>query len=188
MHSSKFLDFKFPSSSIFPFASYMISQLLLTQLVKKQLALFSQLLWYNIDFSSCGLVSPSLLCWFFLFLLLDCWVSLCLTSLATPSPCVISPVVVQSLSHVRLCDPVDCSMPGFPVLHYLPEIAQTHIHWVNDAIQPSHPLLPPSPPALSLSQNQVLFQWVRSSHQVAKILELQLQYQSCQWIFRVDFL
>ena len=102
MHSSKFLDFKFPSSSIFPFASYMISQLLLTQLVKKQLTLFSQLLWYNIDFSSCSLVSPSLLCWFLLFLLLDCWVSLCPTSIATPSPCVILLVVVQSLSHVRL--------------------------------------------------------------------------------------
>ena len=61
-------------------------------------------------------------------------------------------------------------MPGFPVLHYRLEFAQTHIHWVDDAIQPSHPLLPPSPPALHLSQQQGLFQWVGSSHQVAKVI------------------
>ena len=71
-----------------------------------------------------------------------------------------------------LCDPMDCSTPGCPVLHYLPQIAQTHVHWVNDAVQPSHPLSSPSPPALSLSQYQGLFQWVHSSHQVAKVLEL----------------
>ena len=59
-----------------------------------------------------------------------------------------------SVSHVRLCDPMDCSMPGFPLLHYLPEFAQTHVHWVSDGIQPSHPLLPPSPLALNLSQHQ----------------------------------
>ena len=76
-----------------------------------------------------------------------------------------------------LWDPMDCNTPGFPVLHYPPEFAQTHVHWVSDAIQPSHPLLPPSP-ALNLSQNLCLFQWVKSSHQVAKILELQLQHQS----------
>ena len=83
--------------------------------------------------------------------------------------------------------PTDCSTPGFAVLHHLPELAQTHVHWVNDTIQTSHPLLPPSPPALNLSQHQGLFQWVTSLHQVAKILELQLQHQSFQWIFRVDF-
>ena len=71
-----------------------------------------------------------------------------------------------------LCDPVDCSMPEFPILHDLPEFAQTHVHWVGDAIQLSHPLLPPSPPALSLSQNQGLFKRVGSLHQVAKVLEL----------------
>ena len=76
----------------------------------------------------------------------------------------------------------------FPVLHHRPEFAQTHVNWVSDAIQPSHPLSSPSPPALNLSQHQGLFQWVGSSHQVAKVLELQLQYQSFQWIFRVDFL
>ena len=83
---------------------------------------------------------------------------------------------------------MDCSMPGFPVLHYLPEFAQTHVHWVSDAIHPSHPLLPPSPLALNLSLHQGLFYWVNSSHQEAKVLELQLQHQSFQWIFRVDFL
>ena len=77
-------------------------------------------------------------------------------------------------------------MPGFPVLHYLPKFAQTHVHWVSDAIQPSHPLPSPSPFALNLFQFQGLFQWVSSSHQVAKVLELQCQ--SLQWIFRVDFL
>ena len=91
-------------------------------------------------------------------------------------------------SCLTLCDPMDCSTPGFPVHHQLPELAQTHIHWVSDAIQPSHPLLSPSPPAFNLSQHQGLFQWVSSSHQVAKILEFQLQHQSFQWIFRTDFL
>ena len=62
-------------------------------------------------------------------------------------------------------DPMDCSMPGFPVLHHLLEVAQTHVHWVSDAIQPSHPLSSPSPPAFSLSQHQHLFQWVSSLHQ-----------------------
>ena len=72
-----------------------------------------------------------------------------------------------------LWDPMDYSMPGFPFLHYLPEFAQTHVRWVGDAIQLSHPLSTPSPFALNLSQHQGLFQWVNSSHQVAKVLELQ---------------
>ena len=80
-----------------------------------------------------------------------------------------------------------CSMPGFPVLHHLLEFSQTHVCWVSDAIQPSHPLSSPSPPALDLSQHQRLFQWVSSMHQVARVLEFQLQHQSFQWIFRVDF-
>ena len=63
-----------------------------------------------------------------------------------------------------LCDPMDCSMPGFSVLHQLPELAQTHVHCVSDAIQPSQPLLSPSPPAFNPSQHQGLFQWVSSSH------------------------
>ena len=96
----------------------------------------------------------------------------------------------RSVAKLRLtlCNPMDCSMPGFPVLHYLPELAQTHIHWLGDAIQPTHPLSPASPPALNLSQHQGLFQWVSSSHQVAKVLEFQLLHQSFHWIFRVDFL
>ena len=82
---------------------------------------------------------------------------------------------------------MDYSTPGFPVLPYLQEFAQTHVHWVDDAIQLPHPLSPASPPALNLSQHQGLFQWVGSSHQVAKVLELQLQHQSFQWIIRVGF-
>ena len=97
---------------------------------------------------------------------------------------------VNSIAHfcLTLWDPMDCSMPGLPVHHQLPEFSQTHVHWVGDAIQPSHLLLPPSPPAFNLFQHQGLFQWVSSSHQVAKVLELQLWYQSFQWTFRVDFL
>ena len=75
-----------------------------------------------------------------------------------------------------LCDPITCSMPGLPVHHQLPEFTQTHVHWVSDAIQPSHPLLSPSPPAFNLFQHQGLFQWVNSSHEVAKVLEFQLQH------------
>ena len=86
-----------------------------------------------------------------------------------------------------LCDPMDYSMPGFPVHHQLPELAQTHVHLVGDGIQPSHPLSSPFL-AFSLSQHQCLFQWVSSLHLVTKVLELQLQHQSFQWIFRIDFL
>ena len=81
---------------------------------------------------------------------------------------------------------MDCSIPGCSVL-YLPEFAQTHVPWVSDAIQISDPLTPPSF-AFSVSQHQGLFQWVGSSHQVVKVLELQLQHQSFQWIFKIDFL
>ena len=73
-----------------------------------------------------------------------------------------------------LCDLVDCRTPGFPVHHQEPELAQTHVHWVGDAIQPSHPLWSSLPPAFNLSQHQGLFQWVNSSQQVAKVLEFQL--------------
>ena len=73
-----------------------------------------------------------------------------------------------------LCDPINCSTPGLPVHHHLPEFTQTHIHRVNDAIQPSHPLLSPSSPASNPSQHQSLFQWVNSLHEVAKVLEFQL--------------
>ena len=87
-----------------------------------------------------------------------------------------------------LCDPMDCSTPGFPVHHQLPEFTQTHVHWVGDAIQPFHPLSSPSPPTVNLSQYQDLFRWVGSSHQAAKVSEFQLQHQSFPGIFRTDFL
>ena len=82
---------------------------------------------------------------------------------------------VQYLSRVWLCNPMDCSMPVLPVHHQLLEFTQTHVHLVSDAIQPSHPLFSPSPPALNLSQHQGRFKWASSSYQVAKVLELQLQ-------------
>ena len=91
---------------------------------------------------------------------------------------------VAQLSPI-LCDPIHCSMPSFPVHHQLPKFAQIHVHRFDDAIQPSHSLLPPSLPALNLSQHQSLFQWVCSLHQVASILKL--QRQPFQWIFSTDF-
>ena len=97
-------------------------------------------------------------------------------------------VLVQSLSCVWFCDPMDCSMPGLPIYHQLPEFTQTHVHWIGDAIRPSHPLPSSSPPAFDVSQHQGLFKWVSSSHQMAKVLQFQLQHQSFQWIFRTDFL
>ena len=74
-------------------------------------------------------------------------------------------------SCLTLCNFIDCSMPGLPVHQELPELAQTHVHRVGDAILPSHPLLSPSPPVFNLSQQQGLFQWVNSLHEVAKLLE-----------------
>ena len=96
-------------------------------------------------------------------------------------------------SCLTLCDPMNCSTPGLPVHHQLLEFTQIHIHWVGDAIQASHPLSSPSPPAPNPSQHQGLFQWVNSSHNVAKVLEFQLQHQSFQWTpglisFRMDWL
>ena len=87
---------------------------------------------------------------------------------------------IQSLNCVQLCNPMDCSTPGLPVHHRLPEFTQTH-HWIGDATQPSHPLSSPSPSAFNLPQQQGLSKWVSSSHQVAKVLESQLQNQSFQW-------
>ena len=113
--------------------------------------------------------------------LICCWIralvgvlSSCCCSVAQSSP--------------DLWDPMDGSTPGFPVHHQLPEFTQTHVHWVSDTIQPTHSLSLPSLPAFNLLQLLGLFQWADSSHQVAKILELQLQHQSFQWIFRTDFL
>ena len=91
-------------------------------------------------------------------------------------------------SCLTLCHPMNHSTSGLPVHHQLPEVTQTHAHRVGDAIQPSHLLSSPSPPASNPSQHQGLFQWVNSSHQVVKVLEFQLQHQSFQWTPRTDLL
>ena len=91
-------------------------------------------------------------------------------------------------SCLTLCDPMDCTMSGFPAHHQLPKCAQTHVHWFDDAAQPSHPLSSPSPPAFNLAHPQSLFQRVSYSHQMAKVLELQLQHHSFQRNPRVDLL
>ena len=91
-------------------------------------------------------------------------------------------------SCLTLCDPMNPRTPGLPVHNQLPESTQTHVHWVGDAFQPSHPLSSPFPPTLNLSQHQGLFQWVSSLHQVAKVLEFQLQHQFFQWTPRTEFL
>ena len=99
-------------------------------------------------------------------------------------------ISVQS-SHSAMSDslpPMDCGMPGFPVHPQLPELTQTHVHPVSDAIQPPHPLSSPSPPAFNLSQHQSLFQRVTSSYQVDRVLEFQLQHQSFQWTPRTNLL
>ena len=87
-----------------------------------------------------------------------------------------------------LCNLMDSRTSGFHFVQYFLKFDKTHFHWVSEAIQPSHPLLRPSSLALNLSQHRGLFQWVGSSHQVAKVLELQLQHQSFQWILRTDLL
>ena len=86
-------------------------------------------------------------------------------------------------SYPTLWNPMDCSTPGLSVHHQLPELAQSCVHRLGDAIQPTHSLSPPSPPAFSLSQHQGLFQWVSSPHHMVKVLEFQLQHQSFQWTF-----
>ena len=102
---------------------------------------------------------------------------------------VLSSVHFSSVAHScpTLCDLMNRSTRGLPVHHQLPEFTQTQVHRVGDAIQPSHSLSSPSPPTFNLAQHQGLLKWVSSSHQVAKVLEFQLQHQSFQWIFRTDF-
>ena len=85
-------------------------------------------------------------------------------------------------------DPMNCSMLDLPVHHKLPEFTQTDAHRVGDVIQPSHPLSSPSPPARNPSQHHGLFQWVNTLHEVAKVLEFQLQHQSFWWTLRTDLL
>ena len=91
-------------------------------------------------------------------------------------------------SCLTLCNPMNCSTAGLPVHHQLPEFTQTHVHWVSDATQPSHPLSSPSPPAPNPSPHQSLFQWVNSSHEVANVLEFRLQHHSFQRNPRADLL
>jgi len=104
----------------------------------------------------------------------------------------VAPCCSCCCSVARLCltlwDLMGCNTPGSPVLQHLPEFAQTHVHWIGDIIHLPHPLSSPSPPAFNLSQHQGLFRWVSSLHQVARVLEFQLQHQSFQWVFRNDFL
>ena len=112
-------------------------------------------------------------------LCMDIWASVQFSSVAQSCP--------------TLCNPMNRCTPGLPVYHQLLEFTQTYVHRVGDAIQPSHPLSSPSPPAPNLSQHQGLFQWVNFSHEVAKVLEFQPQHQSFQWTpglisFRMDWL
>ena len=111
---------------------------------------------------------------------------LSLQSISHPYSSVKFSSVAQSCP--TLCDPMNYSTPGLPVHHQLPEFTQTHVHRVGDAIQPSHPLSSPSPPAFNLSQHQGLFKWLNCSHEVAKVLEFQIQHQSFQWTPRTDLL
>ena len=97
-------------------------------------------------------------------------------------------VQFSSVTQLYLTEPMNRSKPCLSVHHQLPESTQTHVHWVGDAIQPFHPLSSPSPPALNLSQHLGLSQWVSFLHQVAKVLEFQLQHQSFQWTPRTDLL
>ena len=128
----------------------------------------------------------------FLFIYLDLW-SFIQSSIQISY--IFHSVQFSCSSCLTLCDPMNHSTPGLPVHHHVPEFTQTHVHQVADAIQPSHPLSSPSSPASSHFQHQSLFQWVNSSHEVAKVLEFQLQHQSFQWTpwtglisFRMDWL
>ena len=122
----------------------------------------------------------------FLVILLQRWIQEFLWLLVLSFSSVQFSSVTQSC--LTLCDPMDCSTPGLPVCHQLPKLNQSHVYWLSDAIQPSHPLSSPSPPAFNLSQHQGLFKWVSSLHQVAKVLEFQLQHQSFQWTPKTDLL
>ena len=128
-----------------------------------------------ISLSDCQCIGMRVISVYWFCLLWPCWI-----------PCVFLFYVCCCLVTkpcLTPCNPVDCSTPGFPVLHYFPEFAQIHVHWVGDAIHPSHPLPPPSPSAFSLSQHQGLFQWVSCSNQVARVLE----HQCFQRTVRVDW-
>ena len=130
--------------------------------------------------------------WFFLSISMYLFaLPVCFFMLSTLSISILSVLIISSvqlLSHVRLCDPMNRRTPGLPVHHQLPESTQTHVHRVGDAIQPCHPLSSLSPPTPNPSQHQGLFQWVNSSHEMAKVLEFQLQHHSFQRNPRADLL
>ena len=113
-------------------------------------------------------------CWRYTWIILSITLLVCSVQLSS--------LVQSCLTH---CDPMNCSTEGLHLHHWLPEITQTHVHWISDAIQPSQFQLTPSP-TFNISQHQGLFKWVRSSHQVDKVLEF--QPQPLQWIFRTDFI
>ena len=119
-----------------------------------------------------------------------CYKYLLFLPASKPWPCFRSSAQFSSVTQScpTLCNPMNGSTPGLPVHHQLLEFTQTHVRRVGDAIQPSHPLSSPSPPAPNPSQHQGLFQWVNSSHEVAKVLEFQLQHQSFQWTPKTDLL
>ena len=125
------------------------------------------------------------ICLHFIFLVTDLGFTLCIYNLPHTASVQFSSVAQSCLT---LCDPMNRSTAGLLVYHQLPEFTQTHVCRVGDAIQPSHPLSSPSPPAPNPSQHQSLFQWVNSLHEVAKVLEFHLQHHSFQWTPRTDLL
>ena len=124
----------------------------------------------------------------FLIFLLEILILACASS--TLAFCTMYSVQFTSVTQScpTLCNPMSHSTPGLPIHHQLPESTQTRVRWVSDAIQTFHPLSSPSPPGLNPSQHQGLFQWVNFSHEVAKVLEFQLQHQFFQWTPRTDLL
>ena len=154
--------------------------------------MFSKLVFVDSERECIPHLSPSF--WLFSAILRVPWCVKCIAPISASvyhmecSLCVFSVSLLCIIkSYLTLCDPLDCSTPGFAVHHQPLELAQTDVHWLSDAIQASHSLPSPSPRVFNLSQHLGLFQWVNSLHQVAKVLELQLQQQSFQWIFRIDF-
>ena len=125
-------------------------------------------------------------CFVFVFFFLLLLLSRLSLSVAVSFLCLILSISSDAQSCLTCYEPMDYSLPGFPVHQQHPKLAQTHVHWVGKAVKPSYALLSPFPPAFNLSQHHSLFQWANSLHQEAKVLEFQRQYQSFQWIFRTD--
>ena len=154
-------------------------------------------LWYFSYIFCCVIFYYFFIWWFFIWFSIETLLPFKIrkTGFLMPACTPFPEVLVGSRNHCSVRSvmsdslrPMDCSTPGLPVHHQFPEFTQTYVHWVGDAIQPSHPLSSSSPPTFNLSQHQGFFKWVSSLHQVAKVLEFQLQQQSFQWILRTDFL